>query len=605
MKRTKLSIAITTTILMASSYADESSRSAWDEQVFVTGTTTEVNFTETVSTSHLITSVDIERIRPNDLPSLLGQVSGIDFRDTGGRGSQSGVFVRGIASNGVVILVDGIRSASATTGATALASIPVEVIDRIEIVKGPMSALYGADAMGGVIQIFTKKGTQGKLSGSAHASVGSFSKRDAGVSVTAGNDKHNFVVGVNIEDTDGYDRTNKLTEGNQDDDGFEEKTVALGAFFTLSDRSTLQLNYLFADNQTDFDNLFGEDEGRFTDNTKKQMSAKLNYRVTDDIELVGVVGSYNDKSVTPAFDSTIDSQRDQISLHTHFTGLEHNTFTLGVDYYKDEVPGYDTEERDNTGVLAIYQLDYSDVGVVASARNDDNEAYGSDTNFGLAVSYNIFGNTDVAVSYGTAFLAPTFNQLYFPNFGNPNLLPQESTSTELSLKGFEEYFNWRVSYYETDIENQIVLVDGDDNRSSMNIDLAEIEGVEFELNGRIDEFGWKSNISYSEARDVETGEYLDDRAVVSYNISLDYTFGKTTNVLAFKGEKNRYDRGGMELDSFITVDWRFSYEFNQNLQLKAEVNNLFDEDYTVNLASRGFEYNTEERSYELGIQYDF
>ena len=157
--------AVITALIPFSTIAAET-----ENEIIVTATREPVPMREVLPATSLITRADIDRIQPRDLPSLLGRLSGVDFRDSGGRGSVSGVFIRGAAPGQSIILIDGIRSASATLGTTALEGIPLDSIERIELVKGPVSGLYGADAVGGVIQIFTKRGKKQRLTPQVHAS---------------------------------------------------------------------------------------------------------------------------------------------------------------------------------------------------------------------------------------------------------------------------------------------------------------------------------------------------------------------------------------------------------------------------------------------------
>jgi len=140
----------------------------FEDEILVTATRQPSPLKDVLPSSQVFTQEDIERLQPKDLPSLIGRMSGVSFRDSGGRGSVSGVFIRGASTSQSIILIDGVRTSSATVGATALEGIPIESIERVELVKGPLSGLYGADAVGGVIQIFTKKGRQQRLTPQIH-----------------------------------------------------------------------------------------------------------------------------------------------------------------------------------------------------------------------------------------------------------------------------------------------------------------------------------------------------------------------------------------------------------------------------------------------------
>ena len=175
------------------------------QELVVTSARTPIPLEESLLTTHVITQEQLALTGPRDLGSALGRVSGVDFADSGGRGSVNGVFVRGNATGATLILIDGVRSASATTGATDLNNIPVEHIEQIEIVTGPTSSLYGADAVGGVINVITKQPSAEGFNGSANISLGSNSLQEYGVSTSFGTEKNQFGLNINYEDTDGID----------------------------------------------------------------------------------------------------------------------------------------------------------------------------------------------------------------------------------------------------------------------------------------------------------------------------------------------------------------------------------------------------------------
>ena len=353
---------------------------------------------------------------------MLGRVSGVNFRDSGGRGSTSGIFVRGTSSSQVIVLIDGVRSASATLGATALENIPIEAIDRIEVVKGPLSGLYGADAVGGVIQVFTKRGDASGLGGTLRATVGSHQLRDHGVSLSGGNDKHQFFASFSKEDTGGIDRTDIKVDGNQDTDGFDEKSGSLSASFTLNDTLKTQINYLKSEGRSEFDNLFGVDPGSFSESELENVSAKLLYNPSDVVNLSLNLGYLSDHLITPVFASDIQTRRRSVALQGDFNVSENHLLTVGADYYNDDVTtlaDFPETERYNKGYFTQWQGGFGDLSVVANLRYDENEAYGDDANGSLALGYRVSDNMELVASYGTAFRAPSFNELFFRFLATP------------------------------------------------------------------------------------------------------------------------------------------------------------------------------------------
>jgi len=263
-------------------------------------------------TAHVFTLEDIELAQVKDLPGLLDRVSGISVRDSGGRGSATGVFVRGTSNSQTVVLIDGVRVGSATLGAAALNSYPIEAIERVEVLKGPYSGLYGADAIGGVIQIFTKKG--GEDRGAVSATLGSDSLNEYDVALNFGNNRNSFYIAAHSEETDGIDRTSITSGGNGDIDGYEEVSISLGGRISLGESTVASLSVLGSENTVDFDDTFGDDFNRSTDN--KAFSAALSFdsQLTQTVSWKTALGTNKDESETfSSFPAEFTTNRDSIS----------------------------------------------------------------------------------------------------------------------------------------------------------------------------------------------------------------------------------------------------------------------------------------------------
>lgn len=588
------------------------------EEMIVTGTKTPLPLVDLLSTGHVLNSGDIERSQAPDLPSLLGRVSGLDFRDTGGRGSQSGIFVRGTSPSQVVVLIDGIRTASATTGATALSSIPLSSIDRIEIVKGPLSGIYGADAMGGVIQVFTKQGRE-DFGGTIEASMGSYDTQKIGVSLRGGVGEHVFAANLHRESQNGFDRTDAKTNGNGDDDEFEETSGSLSANLVLSEQLTAQLGYLKASKTVDFDNLFGIDEGSYADSDIENFSGKLRYSATDKLTVTVDAGYFEDSSETPVFTSNIATERTSAGLQADMTLDSGHVVSFGADYANDEVVGttdhdgwsgspvesYALDERSNIGGFVQFQYRGDRFQAIANLRYDDNEDYGDDVNGSVSIGTDLSDSVSLAFSYGTAFQAPTFNDLYFPQWGNPDTQPQESESYEVSLKGDYRAINWRISAYQTDVENQIVITGTGEIASVANVDVAEIEGIELEASTNLGDWVLTGHLDYSDARNGETNEFLDDRVLMSGGLDMGRSFGDLYLGINVQVEHGRHDRNGESVDGFTLLNLRLAYDVSENIKVLGRIDNLFDEDYALNLATSTARYETYGVNGSLSVRYEF
>ena len=555
-------------------------------------------------TSHVLTSADIVASQAKDVPALLDMISGISVNDSGGRGSVTGVFLRGTSSSQTIVLIDGVRVGSATLGSATLNAYPIEAIDRIEVVKGPLSGIYGADAVGGVIQLFTKKGGNGL--GEINATIGSDSLSEYGLAINGGNEKHSFRISAHTEKTDGIDRTSIITGGNEDRDGFEQDSFSLAGKATLSDNTIANLSVLYSDSVVEFDNTFGADTGFVTDTTTLSSALNITTQINEDLVWSNTFGINQDESVTAVFFSDFTTNRDSFGSEFTYELSASSSVTAGVDYFEEDIEAtssFPVTERDNKGVYALFQSTYGALGFVGSIRHDDNSAYGSDTNTSIALNYDLNDNARAVLSYGTAFVAPSFNFLYFPFFGNPDLKPEESESFELSLLGQTSKFGWRISAYKTEVEN---LFSFDPSTFlAANVGQAEIQGVEFEIKTQVYDWQIFASLDLLSAEDQDSGVELDDRAENTFALSAARSFGALDLRFNLKSESGRFDNRGTELASYGLFDVSAKYQVNKNFAIFANVENMLDKDYTINLIGPSERYNTEGRQAKVSLKYSF
>lgn len=560
---------------------------------------------DVAATSHIITADEIKSSQAKDVTDVLNMISGVSVRNSGTRGSSSGIFVRGTTSSQIVVLIDGIRSGSPTLGSTELAHLPIEAIERIEIVKGPLSGLYGADAIGGVIQIFTKKGrTEGN--GNIAISTGSNGFKKGVLALNAGNEKNNFRAILATEKTDGIDSTSIVSGGNNDDDGFEANNINLSANFALSDATSLSISHLQTDNEIEFDNTFGDDTGYFSENDIKNTTVSINSALSESLQWNTTLGKQTDKAETAAFFSSVEGDRLSLTSQVEKKLGSGQVITAGIDAYNEDINtsnSFPVTDRDNKGLFAQLQNNFGSFGIVANLRFDDNSAYGNDTNGSLAINSQLGEKTRLTISYGTAFRAPTFNDLYFPGFGNPDILPEESESFEISLRGNTSAAQWRVSAFNTDVKNLI----GFDSATFLAANTADasLQGLEFEIGTNVSNWYIAANLDLLSAEDDSTGVELDDRAEKTLNLSASRDFGAFGARIDVLAEDGRHDLSGTEVPSFVKIDLGGTYAISKNLELSAKINNLFDKDYSVNLISPTDSFNTEGRTFTVTGKYSF
>jgi len=544
------------------------------------------NADETLSAISVVTREDIERTKATTVAEVLSAVPGVNISNSGGLGKATSVFIRGANSGHTLVLIDGVRHGSATLGTTSFQHLPVSQIERIEIVRGPRSSQYGSDAIGGVIQIFTRKGQRG-FQPSIEVSAGSNNTFNGVATLSGGNDKTTYNITAQSLSTDGIDACNSTTAGcfadEPDDDGYDQESISLNLKHEFSDKFNGQVSILRSEGDTEFDGGF-QNEADFV---QQVINAKLNANVSDKLNISFSVGRSQDESdnfLDGVFTGDFNTKRDTVSLVTDYSINSNNNLLVGVDYYDDVVSGntdYDVSSRNNKGVFASYTGQFNRTQLSASLRNDDNEQFGTETTGGLALGYKINDSLNFRVSYGTAFNAPTFNQLYFPGFGNADLLPEESKNYEIGLDGSFGNSNWSLNFFQNDIDNLIA------GFPVGNIDEARIRGIEAEYSTKLGNFDISTNLTFQEP-EVKSGENdgktLRSRPERILNINLDRKFGRFSIGSTIHAESERFaDAANTDaLGGYTRLDLRADYDVSKNWTVGLKVENALDKDYSLN-----------------------
>ena len=589
------------------------------EEIVVTATRIPTPLADTLPSTAIITAEDIERIKPQDFGELLKLKSGIGFTDSGGRGSEGNLFIRGTSEKHVLILINGIRTSSATSGKTAIENIPLESIERIEIIKGPMSGVYGSDAVGGVIQIFTKQNVEEGSFATVNSTFGSNNLQKYSGRAGYGNSVYSVSASLSSESTDGIDRTESKEKGNEDVDGYERTSGDFSLTAILQDSAILKFNHLKNSSRNEYDYPRGTDKGRYQRNRLETTSLSLEYEHSDTFNIVGNIGTAKDFSKTftgsSSSPSYINTRRTDYLVKGNLILNSQNQVSIGVEYQKDRVSAtgdYEKNERTNKGFFALWQYQGDRSSTVLNARHDKDSLYGSLSNYSMQQSFDVTDQYRVVASYGTAFKAPTFNDLYWPdNFvfvGNPNVKPEESKSFEISLRASLDELNWQINAYQTKVKN---LIDWKEKPTRVgvrltpsNFDNATLEGVEIELSRESDDYIFRTSLDYLDAKDDKTGKFLEDRARASGSIEL----GKQIDnfYVGFDAffEHARFDRNKF-LGGYALWGLHANYEVSESLSISGKVDNLFDKEYVTNVAGTNNNYQNEGRTVQISVEYKF
>ncbi|ALP52896.1 ligand-gated channel protein [Candidatus Tenderia electrophaga] len=582
--------------------------SSWTAQavasdpIIVTATRTAQTGDQTLAPVTVINRDDIERQQATSVTELLRATPGVDFSNNGGRGKATSLFLRGTASDHVLVLIDGIEMGSATTGQAAIEDLPIHAIERIEIVRGPRSSLYGSEAIGGVIQIFTRKG-DGETSPHAYVSGGSYSSYGLGGGVAGGNPRGWYNLNASGSDTEGFDAKNDAGH-NPDRDGYQNLSAALRAGYRFSNDMEAELHWLRAAGETEFDGSASD-----TAETLQQiMGVKLSATPLNGWYTRLQVGRSQDESENLAngvAQSRFDTQRDSLSWQNDLSLGAAHLLTLGVDHRQDAVDSttaYTVTERDNTALFGQYQGDLGDHDLQFSLRRDDNEQFDAHTTGSAAWGYDLSEATRLTVAYGTAFKAPSFNELYFPGYGDPGLQPEESGSVEVGIKRNTAHAHWSLHAYQTDIDNLIAFNAA--TFSPANIAAARIRGLEADAGVQI--AAWRFNAGASvldpEVRTAGSnqGNVLPRRAQRSLRLTADRAIGAHSIGATLVAFGQRYDdlANRERLAGYGVVALRAEYRLSPAWRAQLRIDNLFDRDYQT-----AADYNQPGRGAYLTVRY--
>ncbi|MEH6472714.1 MAG: TonB-dependent receptor [Halopseudomonas sp.] len=583
-------------------------------QLVVTATRMAQTTDQTLVPVSVITREDIEKSPAVNLPELLSQLPGVDFSTSGGRGATSSLFMRGTNSNHTLVLIDGVKIGSATLGSTPFEDIPLAQIERVEVVRGPRSSLYGSEAIGGVIQIFTKKPTQG-VTATAKLGAGNHETRDASAGLSMGSERGSFAVNLAHFTTNGIDAKQGL---DSDNDGYQNTSAAINLNANINASTVAEFTAL----RTEAKNQYDRSAAPFNDHSEKlqqTLGLRLNSDLSEDWSLGGGVNQHRDES--QAFDSNpgeFNTKRHGADIKADHFLSETQIVTLGVDYQKDQVSGtsaYLKDKRDNTGVFGQWQAEYGKLGVLAGLRHDDNESFGTENTGNINLGYQLDEKRRLLASYGTAFKAPTFNDLYWPSSpfasGNPNLKPETSESAELGYEVKTKSYHYSARAFITNIDDLIDWActlncnDGmwwTDFWQPSNVSSARIKGLELESGFTLANWNGRASLSIIDSRNRDTDKYLANRSPRTLQLDLSRSYYESMTLsasLLAQDERYTNETNTAKLPGYGIVNLNGRYILAKNWAIEAKINNLFDKDYATNASSNGLD-----RTYLLSVSYN-
>lgn len=566
------------------------------ETITVTGYP--VSLGQSLASVEIISAEEIQRAAATDIGDILKFHTGLELGRNGGPGQATSLFIRGSESDQNLILIDGVRINSGSVGSAALQNIDPQLIQRIEIVKGPRSTLWGSAAIGGVINIITRKGVpnQPSYGGSAEAGGDQTFKANAWAAHNSSN--WNANISLSHQRTDGF----PTLVSAEEDRGYDNTSFKLGGGISLESHTFELQHWQTQGNNEYFDYFVNPLDQDFLNSTSDIF---WQWQISDSWQSKLDLSYVRDHIDQNQSRDAVHTDRSMLSWQNHLQLEDNQQLLLGLSATNEgveSIAGFSPYESDTDQweAWAQYDIQANAHQLIAGLRHLDHSDAGTHLVWSLNYGYSISSASNLFASAATAFRIPTANER-FGFGGNPDLEPEESLSYELGINhrlGQAHKFN--LSIYRNEIDNMIqwVLTSPPFVGYNQNIDKARIDGIE--LGYDFEQGPWLLHLggNWQDPVDKTSDTRLLRRADYSINARAFYSFGnwQIGSDLLYTGDRD--DFGGITLDSYTLVNLDASYQLNQNWQLFGKVENLFGEDYE--LASG---YRTQDRIAFLGIRY--
>jgi len=572
--------------------------------VVISASRTEQRIQDALPATTLITRADIDRAQAVDLPSLIRNVTGIEIVQNGGVGTVSSAFIRGAESRHTLVLVDGVPINNLNFSAAALEHIPLVNVERIEVVRGNVSSLYGSNALGGVIQIFTRDagtspwtsltaqvGSRGLVDVSGSTGV----KKASGLALTASAQTlhHKGFNAINQKELPGT---------NPDRDGYSRRVLSAGVSQDLSQLGRIGLKLSESKGVTEYDSQFGP-----ATQTDKSNFALTNaslygqFKLASDLQLDANMGQTSDSldaSVT-AYPYRIKSSSQNSSLGLTWRALQGHIVTAGYETTTQRLDS-DTVYKKTVRTLNASRLGYlinqGDHLLQINLRQDDYSDFGMATTGLFGYGYRLTPTVRVSANTSTGFMAPTFNDLYYPYGGNPALRPEHLRSNEITAQYASGAHDLRVTYFDNQFTD---LIGNNSSYVRTNIAKAQNKGVELIYIGKFANSTINAGFTSQDPLNSITQKQLDRRAKILANFGLNQDLGAWSVGAQTRYSSERPDAAQTKtMSAYFVSDLTANYQWSRDLKLIGRINNVFDRKFET-----AYGYNQVRRGVFAGLNW--
>lgn len=579
--------------------------------VVVTATRQETRANEVISDVTVIDRKEIEQAGQDSVIDLLGRQPGVQIMQNGGPGTSAQIYVRGARADATKVLVDGMPINSMDVVGSPLRYLPLADVERIEILRGPASALYGADAVGGVIQIFTRRGQPG-LRGNAFVGFGNYRAQKVSAGISGGNEQWRFHLQGQDDRTNGISALRDARNQDADKDPYSSTGFSGSLGFTPSQGNEIDLSWMTNHGTVFYDSSTGT--GTFNSRTEfvnEIWNLASRNRISDDW------------SSTLRYSQAVDDQTSYTSATPSPLRTESNQLAWQNDIGLPLGKGLVVFERTQQKALPTSRFPtFSDVTINAAqlgwnanmgdhrwqlaTRHDDHSVFGGKSTWLAGYGYQISPQWRTNVSAGSSFKAPTMYQLFIATFGNATLVPETGLNREAALIWERGSNTASATWYRNRLKNMIDFSSGT-NRYE-NISEAMLTGWTFAYNGRYGEWSVNTALDFLEARNETTGKLLSRRAKEKLTAAIGRDWGKWASGLEvvsvgrrFNSETETFPLGGYTL-----INATARYSFDKSLTLEMRGNNLTNKSYATAITTNGnFAYTALGANYFIGLRYQF
>ncbi len=574
-------------------------------ETVITASRVATPITDVIGDVSIIDRTQLDLAGQSSLRDVLAQLPGVQITSNGSYRSQTGVFLRGASSSQTLVLIDGVRVGSATSGGASLENLPLSRIERIEVLRGPASALYGPDAVGGVIQVFTREASVG-VQADASVGAGTDGQQQVGASVRGSSGMLGYSLGVSREKATGISviANPAASSFNPDADGFTASSADAKLRATLSRDHTVSLSVLRNDTDYQFDatpwpNPLGLT--RLTSDARARAvlnntTLKWDAQWLPQWHATLTLGRSDEQSLSDYYriadgawggNSKFNTNRRQTTWQNDVS-VGKDVFSLTVEHRSeavDSATAYTVTSRDVHSALLSYAFNRAAWNALLVARNDDNSQFGQVNNWSASGGVRLSDAWRAVASMGTSFQAPTFNQLYYPGYGNAALQPQRNRGSEVGLKYHAGGLSLGAVVYHNDIQG---FISPSNNVQSA---LAVLRGVTLSGQWVAGDSSYALSYDYADPRSYSSNPATNDQRLVRiaqnvFNARVNHSLGDWALFGELKVSSDREDNnlsfsGRDVLPGYTVLNLGLTYQLHKQVSLLARLNNATDAQYLL------------------------